>query len=61
MIIFLDKYPLVTQKASDYLLFKQALKLVINKDHLNLESLYNIINIKDFRFFIIKDSMAVKF
>jgi hypothetical protein len=45
-IIHLDKYPLLTQKSSDLLLFKQAVKLVNNKAHLTIEGLNQIINIK---------------
>lgn len=46
LIIFLEKYPIITQKAADYILFKQALELVNNKDHLTVEGLNQIINIK---------------
>ncbi len=46
LIIHLEKYPLLTQKASDFLLFKQAVKLVNNKVHLTVEGLNQIINIK---------------
>lgn len=35
-ILYLDKYPLLTQKAADFLLFKQAVKLVNNKAHLTV-------------------------
>nr|UYR51006.1 hypothetical protein [Morchella crassipes] len=31
LIIHLEKYPLLTQKAADFLLFKQVVKLVNNK------------------------------
>jgi hypothetical protein len=40
------KYPLLTQKAADLLLFKQAIKLVNDKAHLTVEGLNQIINIK---------------
>jgi hypothetical protein len=46
LIIHLDKYPLLTQKASDYLLFKQVVKIVNNKSHLTIEGLKEIVNIK---------------
>ncbi len=46
LIIHLEKYPLLTQKAADFLLFKQAVKLVNNKAHLTVEGLYQIVNIK---------------
>lgn len=41
-----DKYPLITQKLSDYLLFKLVFKLVQNKVHLTQEGLRNIVSIK---------------
>ena len=44
--IHLEKYPLLTQKAADFLLFKQAVKLVNNKAHLSVEGLNQIVNIK---------------
>lgn len=41
-----EKYPLLTQKAADLLLFKQTIKLVNDKAHLTVEGLNQIINIK---------------
>jgi len=41
-----DKYPLITQKLADYLLFKQAFELVKRKMHLTPEGLQKIVNIK---------------
>lgn len=46
LIIYLEKYPLLTQKAADLSLFKQAVKLVNNKAHLTIEGLNQIVNIK---------------
>jgi hypothetical protein len=46
LIIHIEKYPLLTQKAADYFLFKQAVKLMNDKEHLTLEGLNKIINIK---------------
>ena len=46
LVLHFEKYPLFTQKASDLLLFKQAVKLVNAKDHLNLDGLNQLINIK---------------
>ena len=34
-----DNYPLITQKLSDYILFKQIALLMLNKEHNNLEGL----------------------
>jgi len=42
----LDKYLLITQKRADYLLFKQVLELIKNKEHLTKEGLNKILAIK---------------
>lgn len=41
-----DKYPLITQKHADYLLFKKAISLTKNKEHLSLEGLLKLVSIK---------------
>lgn len=41
-----DKYPLITQKQADYLLFKEAFKLVNRKEHLTIEGIHKIVSIK---------------
>lgn len=41
-----DKYPLITQKLADYLLFKQAYSLICSKEHLTPEGLKKIVAIK---------------
>ena len=46
LIIHLEQCPLLTQKTADFLLFKQAVKLVNDKAHLTVEGLYQIVNIK---------------
>jgi hypothetical protein len=43
-----DKYPLITQKRGDYLLFKRAFDLVKNKEHLTKEGIDKIVAIKAF-------------
>jgi hypothetical protein len=45
-ILHIEKYPLLTQKAADFLLFKQAVKLFNNKAHLTVKGLNQLINIK---------------
>lgn len=47
-IIFkhLEAYPLITEKWVDFQLFKQAVKLMIKKQHLTTEGLAKIVNIK---------------
>jgi hypothetical protein len=46
LINHFNKYPLLTQKLADFLLFKQIIELIKKKNHLNLFGLYQIINIK---------------
>src|SRR6266481_1528612 len=46
LILHLEKYPLLTQKAADFILFKEAVKLMNNKAHLSIEGLNQIVNIK---------------
>lgn len=41
-----DKYPLLTQKRADYILFKSVVQLMNNKEHLTSEGLVKIISIK---------------
>jgi hypothetical protein len=46
LIIQLEKYPLLTQKAADFIFFKEVVKLMNNKAHLTLKGLHQIVNIK---------------
>jgi len=50
LILHLEKYrraaPPPTQKAADFILFKEAVKLMNNKAHLSIEGLNQIVNIK---------------
>ena len=41
-----DKYPLITQKRADYLLYKQAIMLIAEKKHLTEEGLQELVNIR---------------
>jgi hypothetical protein len=41
-----DNYPLLTQKRADYLLFKQVVEAMINKQHLTVEGLTKIVGIR---------------
>ena len=41
-----DKYPLLTQKRADYLLFKQVVDLILRKEHLTSKGLLEILSIK---------------
>lgn len=46
VINFFDKYPLITQKWADYLLFKKAYELILNKEHLTVKGLISLVEIK---------------
>ncbi|KAG0632544.1 hypothetical protein HOY80DRAFT_1019301 [Tuber brumale] len=41
-----DKYPLATQKLADYMLFKEIVSLMKNKEHLTLDGLNKILSYK---------------
>ena len=41
-----DRYPLITQKLADYLLFKQVFNLMLERKHLTMEGLRRIVGIK---------------
>lgn len=40
------KYPLLTQKAADFILFKQVVELMSHKEHLNMAGLNKIVSLK---------------
>ena len=41
-----DKYPLNSQKRADYLLFKKIVLLIKNKEHLTIEGIQKIVNLR---------------
>ena len=41
-----DKYPLITQKWADFILFKDIVNLMSNKQHLTMEGLHKIVSLK---------------
>ena len=41
-----DKYPLISQKQADYLLWKEAIQILANKEHLNQKGLEKILTIR---------------
>ena len=41
-----DKYPLITQKLADYLLFKEIVLLMKNKEHVTLNGLIKILSLR---------------
>ena len=56
-----DKHPLITQKRADYELFKQALELIQNKEHLTNEGIQKIVRIKVSMNLGLSDSLKVLF
>ncbi len=46
IIDHLEKYPLITQKLADYIIFKQAFELVLRKEHTAPEGLLKIVGLK---------------
>ena len=41
-----EKYPLLTQKQADFELFKQIVELMKSKEHLNVEGIQKLVNIR---------------
>jgi len=41
IIAHFDKYPLITQKQADFILFKQAFEMVKSKEHLTIEGIHS--------------------
>ena len=41
-----EKYPLITQKLADYILFREVVNMMINKEHLTKKGLNKIVSIK---------------
>lgn len=46
LIPFFEKYPLITQKQADFLLFKKAVNLMNNKEHLTISGIDKLVAIK---------------
>ena len=46
VVKFFDKYPLISKKKGDYLLFKEIVSIMSLKEHLTWEGLQKIINIR---------------
>nr|AVD96796.1 double-motif LAGLIDADG homing endonuclease [Ophiostoma novo-ulmi subsp. novo-ulmi] len=61
LIVHFNNYPLLTQKAADLILFKQAMELVNNKAHLTIEGLNKIINIKASMNLGLSDKLKLEF
>jgi len=41
-----DKFPLITQKLADFKLFKQVIEIMSRKEHLTMEGIQKIVNLK---------------
>lgn len=46
IIAHFDKYPLMTQKRADYLLFKRTVNKLLNKEHLKSTGFQEVVNIR---------------
>lgn len=46
IISHFDKYPLVTAKLVDFILFKKAFDIILLKEHLSQEGLLKLVGIK---------------
>ena len=56
-----DKYPLITNKKADFILFKQIISLINNKEHLTIEGLQKILCIKGSLNLGLSDELKTKF
>lgn len=61
LITHLDEYPLLTQKAADFLLFKKAADLFNNKAHLTFEGIKRAVNIKASMYWGLSDMLKSEF
>lgn len=56
-----EKYPLITQKLGDYLLFKEVVRMIINKEQLTSEGLEKIVAIKSSMNLGLSDALKTEF
>ena len=56
-----DKYPLITQKKADYLLFKQGVDLLKSKVQKNIEGIHQIISLKSSMNNGLSDTLRMQF
>jgi hypothetical protein len=61
IISHFDKYPLITQKVSDYLIFKQCCELIIKNEHLTETGLLKILGLKSSLNLGLPDSLKLAF
>ena len=56
-----DKYPLISKKQADFILFKKIINLLNNKEHLTIEGLQKILCIKGSLNLGLSDELKTKF
>jgi hypothetical protein len=56
-----DKYPLITQKKADYLLFRQAINLLDSKVHKDVDGILRILSIKASMNSGLSDTLKIQF
>lgn len=61
LINHINKYPLLTQKQADFLLFKQVIELINNKVHLTLQGLNEIVGLRASMNLGLSDKLKLEF
>lgn len=61
IITHFDNYPLITQKKADFILFKQIILKVVEREHLSAKGLQEIVNIRASINLGISDSLKIIF
>ena len=56
-----NKYPLITQKLSDYLIFKQCYEIIDKREHLTEKGLLEILSLKSSLNLGLSDSLKIAF
>jgi len=56
-----DKYPLLTAKSSDFLIFKQCFEIIKEKNHLTTEGLLSLVALKSSLNWGLSDSLIKAF
>jgi hypothetical protein len=46
IITFFNRFPLITKKSADFMLFKQIIDLMNRKEHFSMEGLQKIVNLR---------------
>lgn len=56
-----EKYPLISQKQSDYIIFKNIIELINKDEHLTKDGLIKIINLKASLNWGLSDTLKISF